>query len=173
MSSFVVSSSVLQLPSLSIGPIPPSADYLFTSSIQSVLNLDTLSVLASVYSYDTSLRTLVYKPVAKKVHAVLAPLDEEFHITQSLLDDLLARLKPLPLHPSDFIPGVCFTQERSDNLDLNPANWLWPDEVKLVCWIVLEHEMAFTWIPTKHGHLNERYFPPVKIPTVPHTPWVL
>ena len=80
MSSFVISPSVLHLPSLSIGPIPPSADYSFTSSIQSVLNLDTLSALASVYSYDTSLHALAYKPVAKKVLVVLAPLDEEFHI---------------------------------------------------------------------------------------------
>ena len=173
MSSFVVSSSVLCLPSLSIGPILPSADYLFTSSIQSVLNLDTLSALASVYSYDTSLHALAYKPVAKKVLAVLAPLDEEFRITRSLLDDPLSGLKPLPSHPPDFIPGVRFTQECTENLDLDPTDWLWPDKVKLVHWIVLEHEMAFTWVPTKCGHLDERYFPPVKIPTVPHTPWVL
>ena len=173
VSSFIISSSVLCLPSLSIGPIPPSVDYSFTSSIQSILNPDALSVLASVYSYDTSLHALAYKPVAKKVHAILAPLDKEFRITQSLPDDPLSRLKPLPLHPPDFIPGVHFTQECADNLDLDPTNWLWPDKVKLVCWIVLEHKMAFAWIPTKHGHLNERYFPPVKIPTVPHTPWVL
>ena len=81
VSPFIVSSSVLCLPSLSIGPIPPSVDYSFTSSIQSVLNPDTLLELASVYSYDTSLHALAYKPVAKKVHAILAPLDEEFHIT--------------------------------------------------------------------------------------------
>ena len=148
-------------------------DYLFTSSIQSVFNLDALFVLASVYSYDTSLHALAYKPVAKKVCAVLAPLDKEFHITQSLLDDLLTRLKPLPSHPPNFIPGVHFTQEHADNLDLDPANWLWPDKVKLVHWIILEHEMAFTWIPTECSHLDKRYFPPVKIPTVPHTPWVL
>ena len=161
------------MPSLFIGPIPPSADYLFTSSSQSVLNLDALLALASVYSYDTSLHTLAYKPAAKKVCAVLAPLDEEFCITRSLLDDLLSRLKPLPSHLPDFIPGVCFTQEHADNLDLDPANWLWPDEVKLVCWIILEHKMAFAWIPTERGCLDERYFPPVKIPTIPHTPWVL
>ena len=148
-------------------------DYLFTSSIQSVLNPDALSALASVYSYDTSLHTLAYKPVAKKVRAILAPLDEEFRITRSLPDDPLSRLKPLPSHPPNFIPGVCFTQECADNLDLDPANWLWPDEVKLVCWIVCEHKMAFTWIPTECSHLNERYFPPVKIPTIPHTLWVL
>ena len=148
-------------------------DYSFTSSIQSVLNPDALSVLASVYSYDTSLHALAYKPVAKKVCAILAPLDEEFRTTRSLPDDPLSRLKPLPLHPPNFIPGVRFTQECTDNLDLDPTNWLWPDKVKLIHWIVLEHEMAFAWIPTEHGCLDERYFPPVKIPTVPHTPWVL
>ena len=100
-------------------------------------------MLASVYSYDTSLHTLAYKPVAKKVHAILAPLDEEFHITQSLLDDPLAGLKPLPLHPPNFSPGVHFTQEHADNLDLDPTNWLWLDEVKLICWIILKHKMAF------------------------------
>ena len=84
-------------------------DYSFISSTQSVFNPDALLALASVYSYDTSLHILAYKLVAKKVYAVLAPLDEEFHITQSLLDDPLSRLKPLPLHPPDFIPGVCFT----------------------------------------------------------------
>ena len=173
MSSFVVSSSVLCLPSLSIGPIPPSADYSFTSSIQSVLNPDALSALASVYSYDTSLHALAYKPVARKVRAVLAPSDEEFRITRSLMDDPLSRLKPLPLHPSNFIPGVRFTQDHADNLDLDPANWLWPDKVRLVHWIILEHEMAFAWTPTERGCLNERHFPPVKIPTVPHTPWML
>ena len=130
-------------------------EYSFTSSTQSVINPDALSALASVYSYDTSLHALAYKPVAKKVHAILAPVDEEFHITQSLPDDPLSGLKPLPLHPPNFIPGVRFTQEHTDNLDLDPANWLWPDEVKLVRWIVLEHEMAFAWVPTEHGHLSE------------------
>ena len=134
-------------------------DYSFTSSIQSVLNLDALSVLASVYSYDTSLHALAYKPVAKKVHAILAPLDKEFRITQSLPDDPLSGLKPLPLHPPNFIPGVCFTQECADNLDLNPTNWLWLDEVKLVHWIVLKHEFAFTWVPTECSCLNEDIFP--------------
>jgi hypothetical protein len=27
------------------------------------------------------------------------------------------------------------------------------------------------WCTSEHGHLNETYFPPYKIPTVPHTPW--
>ena len=149
---------------------PPSVDYSFASSIQSILNLDALLALASVYSYDTSLHTLAYKPVAKKIHAILAPLDKEFHITQSLLDNLLTGLKPLPSHPPDFIPGVHSTQECADNLDLDPTNWLWLDKAKLIRWIVLGHEMAFAWVPTKCGHLNEWYFPPVKIRNIPIPP---
>ncbi|KIJ08134.1 hypothetical protein PAXINDRAFT_60806, partial [Paxillus involutus ATCC 200175] len=77
----------------------------------------------------------------------------------------------LPTHPPVFVPGECFTQERADALDLDPANWLWPEELKLVRWIVHEHETAFAWIPTERGRLDERYFPPIKIATVPHTPW--
>ena len=43
----------------------------------------------------------------------------------------------------------------------------------MVRWIVLNHETAFVWIPAKRGRLDDRYFLPVKILTVPHTPWVL
>ena len=71
------------------------------------------------------------------------------------------------------MPGKRFTQECTDALDLDPANWLWPEEVKLVRWMVLNHETAFAWVLTERGHLNDRYFPLVKIPTVPHTPWIL
>ena len=39
--------------------------------------------------------------------------------------------------------------------------------------MVLNHETAFAWTTTKRGQLDNRYFPPVKIPTVPHTPWIL
>ena len=39
--------------------------------------------------------------------------------------------------------------------------------------MVLNHETAFAWTITKHSRLDNRYFLPVKIPTVPHTPWIL
>ena len=45
--------------------------------------------------------------------------------------------------------------------------------VKLVQWMVLNHETAFTWTATKCSRLDDRYFPPVKIPTIPYTPWIL
>ncbi|KIJ05744.1 hypothetical protein PAXINDRAFT_42286, partial [Paxillus involutus ATCC 200175] len=112
-----------------------------------------------------------YKPVAKKVHSTPAPIEEQFRIVRRLPDDPLEGLTPLPTHPPAFVPGERFTQECADALDLDPANWLWPEELKLVRWIVREHETAFAWIPTEQGRLDEHYFPPVKIATVPHTPW--
>ncbi|KIJ10232.1 hypothetical protein PAXINDRAFT_53387, partial [Paxillus involutus ATCC 200175] len=69
-----------------------------------------------------------YKPVAKKIVAVPAPLAEGFRIVRRLPDDPLAGLKPLSTKPPDFIPGVHFTAERAEALDLDPANWLWPEE---------------------------------------------
>jgi hypothetical protein len=64
-------------------------------------------------------------------------------------------------------------QEQSDALDLDPAGWLWPEELKLVQWLVRIHEKAFAWIPTERGRLDEQYFPLVKIPTIQHTSWVV
>jgi hypothetical protein len=116
---------------------------------------------------------LAYKPVAKQVRTVSTPLKEEYHVIRRLPDDLLAGLIPLPTHPPAFTPGIRFTQERSDALDLDPAGWLWPEELKLVQWLVRIHKKAFAWIPTERGRLDERYFPPVKIPTIQHTPWVV
>ena len=138
-----------------------------------MFNLDTIHAISSIYSYNTSLHILAYKPVVKKVCSVITPVDGEFHITQTLLDDLFSRLVPLPSHPLDFIPGIHFTQEHADSLDLDPTNWLWPEEVKLVHWIVCEHENIFAWIPTEQGCLDKWYFPPVKISTISHMPWML
>ena len=50
---------------------------------------------------------------------------------------------------SDFTPGECFTQEHTDTLDLDPTKWLWPEELKLIHWIVCKHEKAFSWDPVK------------------------
>jgi hypothetical protein len=49
---------------------------------------------------------------------------------------------------------------------------LWPEELKLICWLVLVHETTFVWEPGERGRFKEEYFPPIKIATVPHTPWV-
>ena len=128
----------------------PSSAYPFLSSTQLVLSPSHVSALLDTYSFDFTCHSLAYKPVAKKVRPVLAPL-EEYCVLCRLPDDPLAGLITLPTNPPDFVPGQRFTQERTDALDLDPAQWLWPEEVKLVRWMVLNHETAFAWTATKRG----------------------
>lgn len=144
-------------------------DYLV--STHSCINRASTDAFHSVYSFDQAKHALVYKPVAKKVRTVSTTMPPEFRITRKLPDDPLAGMPPLPTHPPEFVPGIRFTQERLDKLDLDPAKWLWPEELKLVRWLVSAHEKAFAWDASERGRLNETYFPPVKIPTIQHTPW--
>ena len=65
--------------------------------------MDILDAVSSIYIYDYTIHTLTYKPVTKKVKLVLAPVDEKFQVTQLLLDNPLAGMIPLPIHPPDFI----------------------------------------------------------------------
>ena len=76
-----------------------SPNYNFLSSTQSALNLHTISTFSNVYTYDSVLHMLAYKPVAKKVWLVIAPMNEKYCIICSLLDNLLAGLVPLPTYP--------------------------------------------------------------------------
>ena len=116
-----------------------SSAYPFLSSTQLVLSPSHVSALLDTYSFDFTSHSFAYKLVAKKVRPVLAPLEEEYHVLRRLPDDPLACLITLPTNPLDFIPGQRFTQECADALDLDPAQWLWPEEVKLVQWMVLNH----------------------------------
>ena len=37
----------------------------------------------------------------------------------------------------------------------------------------MEHQDGFAWTDAERGQFREDSFPPVEIPTIPHTPWVL
>jgi hypothetical protein len=113
-----------------------SPHYTHLVSTRSIIDRASVKAFNSVYSYDPIRRALVYKPVAKKVRTIQTAMPPEFRIMRQLPDDPLAGMPTLPTHPPDFVPGVRFTQERADNLDLDPTNWLWPDELKLICWLV-------------------------------------
>ena len=139
---------------LNLSHYVPSSAYPFLSSTQSALSPSHVSALLDTYSFDFTSHSLAYKPVAKKVRPVLAPLEEEYCVLRRLPDDPLAGLLPLPNNPPDFIPRQRFTQECADALNLDPAQWLWPEEVKLVRWMVLNHETAFAWTTTECGRLD-------------------
>jgi hypothetical protein len=58
-------------------------------------------------------------------------------------------------------------------MPVNKDGFLWPEEEKLVHYLIKVHEPAFAWNETEKGKFSEEYFDPVVIPTVEHIPWVL
>ena len=140
---------------LSFANASPSYSYLASS--QSCFNPETIAAFRSVYSIDPNTHSLVYKPVARKVRTVPDSISEDFHITRRLPDNPLEGLLDLPVHPPEFTPGVRYTQERANALDLDPAKWLWPEELKLLQWIVCTHKLAFIWDASERGRFKEEH----------------
>ena len=114
-----------------------------------------------------------YKPVALKVRPVIGELPERFRIIRNIIGDPLANLPVLNPNPPPFTPSGRYTQERKEIFDkLNPG-FLSAAERALVHHFMTLHQDAFAWDDSERGHFREDFFPPVEIPTIPHTPWVL
>lgn len=115
-----------------------------------------------------------YKPVALKVRPVLGELPGKFRIVRNITGDPLAGMPTLPVEPSDVVPKGRYTRERMEQMDkAHDDGFLWPEEKKLMHWLVAEHNDAFAWEDSERGNFKPEYFPAVEIPTVPHTPWVV
>jgi hypothetical protein len=114
-----------------------------------------------------------YKPVAKRTHPVPTTLPEEFRIQRRPIPDPFADLPTLPAKPPDFVPGKRYTQERKDANDVNPTDFLWPDEEKLVHELVKLQEDALAWEEIEKGSFKPEYFDPIVLPVVEHVPWQL
>ncbi|KAG2343959.1 hypothetical protein BDR05DRAFT_847432, partial [Suillus weaverae] len=69
-----------------------------------------------------------YKPVTKKVRTMPTTMPPEYRVVRQLPENPLAGMPELPTKPPDFVPGICYTQEHADKLDLDPTKWLWPEE---------------------------------------------
>jgi hypothetical protein len=52
-------------------------------------------------------------------------------------------------------------------------DFLLPEEIKLVEWILCQHDTAFAWTDDERGAFNPEYFVPIEIPHITHVPWVL
>ena len=74
--------------------------------------------------------------------------------------------------PPDFTPGKRYTQERHDKLKLNLDGFLTDEEEKPVHELVKLQEDGLSWLEAERGEFWTDFFPPVRILTVPHTPWV-
>ncbi|SJL18883.1 uncharacterized protein ARMOST_22485 [Armillaria ostoyae] len=115
-----------------------------------------------------------YKPVALKVKPLLGDLPDKFRIVRDIKGDPLKDIPLLSTSPPEYVPAGCYTQERKAKIDENhPEGFLWPEERKLMHHFMTIQEQAFAWDDTESGHFREDFFPPIDIPIVPHTPWVL
>jgi hypothetical protein len=143
-----ISQYMLQVPTLhsfAISNTQYSVHYAHLTSMHSVLDRASINAFHSVYAFEPARHVLVYKPVTKKVRTVPTAMPAEYRVVCQLSTDPLAGLPPLPSHPPEFCPGTCFMHECMDKLDLNPAKWLWPEELKLVQWLMHAHKRAFAW----------------------------
>ena len=114
-----------------------------------------------------------YKPVALKVRPQLALMPEEFRVERNITSDPLAEMPKLNPNPPEFIPGERYTAERKEIIDKNHnEEFLWPEERKLLHHLMLIQEKGFAWSPEEGGTFRTDFFPPIKFPILPHTPWV-
>ena len=57
-------------------------------------------------------------------------------------------------------------------MKLNPDGFLTDEEEKLAHELVKLQEDGLSWLEAERGEFQTDFFPPVRILTVPHTPWV-
>ncbi|KAJ4463257.1 hypothetical protein C8J55DRAFT_444404 [Lentinula edodes] len=117
-----------------------------------------------------------YKPVDKKVNPIKATLPDEFRIERHIHGDPLLELPELLKHPKPISPSVPtgrYTEERKEIIDKNhPEGFLWEQERNLMHEMMCKQEAGFAWEPSEAGTFKNEFFPPVKVPVIPHEPWV-
>ena len=119
-----------------------------------------------------STSAFVYKKVANKTRPVATTLPEDFRIVRLDHPDPLTNMLPLPTNPPNFAPTSRITRERHDQMEIG-KNFLLPEEIKLVKWIICAHDTAFAWTDEERGAFDPEHFAPIEIPHILHVPWVL
>lgn len=114
-----------------------------------------------------------YKPVALKVHLVLADLPDKFRIVRNIRGDPLADLPTLMPNPPPFKPTGRYTSERRDLINqVHSSDFLWPAERELMHHFMCLQHLGFAWDDSERGCFREDFFPPVSMPVIEHKPWV-
>ena len=155
--------------------IPNPTSFFSTFYLPSVFDNESLipRIIGSMDRNTDRHPIFKYKKVADRIKPIPATLPEDFRIVRNEHPDPIRNLPQLPTHPPPFDPGIRFTQERKDALEIDPVGFLTPDEKNLGYWIIRQQEEAFAWDESEKGSLIYEYFAPVLIPTVEHIPWVL
>jgi hypothetical protein len=81
-----------------------------------------------------------YRKAENRIQPITTQLPEEFHIVRNIIGDPLENMLVLLMHPPDFVPGLRYTEESYEKLQLNPDGFLWPEEEKLAHHLVREQE---------------------------------
>ena len=113
-----------------------------------------------------------YKPVAKRIKPVVTELPSKYRIVQNILGDPLANMPTLDPNPKSFEPTGRYTQERRDKLEKVHSDFLSRQELDLMHDFMCKHNEGFAWIDSERGSFRKDFFPPIDIPTIPHTPWI-
>jgi hypothetical protein len=90
--------------------------------------------------------TRTYKPVAKKVRAVLTKLPEKYHITHNIVGESLADMPTLSPNLPDFQPTGHYTAECHNIIDkAHSEEFLWHEEQRLMHHFMREQKQGFPW----------------------------
>lgn len=122
---------------------------------------------------EVAAESFAYKKVENRVKPVATTLPENFRIVRKTPRNPLQGMPELPTRPPEFTPGKRYTEERKQAMKVNEEGFLWPEEEKLVHYLLKAHEDGFAWDESEKGKFKTEYFEPVTIPTVEHVPWVL
>ena len=114
-----------------------------------------------------------YKPVAQKVRGIIGEMPEKFRVIRNIVGDPLENMPILSPNPPPFVPTGRYTAERKAIIDKMNPGFLLPAERDLLHHLMMLQEAGFAWEDKERGHFREDFFPPVDMPVVPHTPWVL
>jgi hypothetical protein len=143
----------------------------WSSNCQEVVDLEQKS--EKRYKLVRVFGSRKYKPVGVKVKPIKTHLPEEFRIEREIIGDPLEGMPELPTNPPEFTPGKRYTEESKKVIDDNhPEGFLWEEERKLMHSMMKLQEEGFAWETEEAGNFRKDFFPPVKFPVVPHTPWV-
>ena len=128
--------------------------------------------LHSQYTLDPICHTFTYKKVTNHVKPVATTMPQHARIVRRFPEDPLRMLPNLSAHPPEFAPGKCLTHERMTELGVLDNLSLFPKERNLTAQVLLLNELGLAWDESEKGRFHDKYFNPVVIPTVEHTPWV-
>ena len=102
--------------------------------------------------------TVLQRNTILKVKPVLGTLPERFKITREIIGDLLKNMPRLPERPPEFQTKGCYNLDRKEKLDaVHPAGFLWPEERKLIHWLVAEQNEVFAWDDTERGNSRRSF----------------